>query len=115
MTEASKRTPRPWQVVDCPDYGEDCTRVLIVRAESDDVCVVCAHSDCDEPREKSNAALIAAAPDMLAALKAALAALDPDSIDGAPIDAKSLRAAQSWMRAKFGETARAAIAKAEGR
>jgi hypothetical protein len=62
--------------------------------------------------KEANARLIAAAPDLLEALKLALAALDGD-VHTAPISPVVARAAQAWMRGKFGDAARAAIAKAE--
>jgi|LakMenE18May11ns_1017448.scaffolds.fasta_scaffold8968160_2 hypothetical protein len=65
----------------------------------------------DETTE--NARLIAAAPDLLEALKLALAALDCE-VDNAPISPVVARSAQAWMRGKFGDAARAAIAKTEG-
>jgi hypothetical protein len=62
---------------------------------------------------RDDAALIAAAPELLAALQAALDALDADATR-APMNPTSARAAQGWMRGKFGDQARAAIAKAIG-
>lgn len=50
---------------------------------------------------------------LLEALKLALAALDADA-DKAPVKPEEARAAQAWLRGKFGDAARAAIAKAEG-
>jgi len=51
--------------------------------------------------------------ELLEALKLALTALDCD-VHTAPISPVSARAAQAWMRSKFGDAARAAIKKAEG-
>ena len=62
---------------------------------------------------EANARLIAAALDLLAALQAALLALDADP-DNAPIKPGVARAAQAWIKAKFSDAAGAAIAKATG-
>jgi hypothetical protein len=85
MTEAHKATPGPWERVDTPDYAEIHPKgerqwaiALVARAEDAD--------------------LIAAAPDLLEALKALYAAT-PDNFGGPLGDA--------CMKA------RAAIAKAE--
>jgi len=52
--------------------------------------------------------------EMLAVLKLAVAALD-GGVDNAPISPVVARAAQAWMRGKFGDAARAAIKKAEAK
>ena len=59
------------------------------------------------------AAVVAQRNELLEALKIALAALDAD-VDNAPISPVVARSAQAWIKGKFGEAARAAIAKAEG-
>jgi hypothetical protein len=81
----SKRTPGPWDIID----------QYIIAADESVICQWGSYSD-------ANARLIAAAPDLLAALKALSAGLH-DGIDmKANIKAAEVRAA------------RAAIAKAEG-
>lgn len=70
-------------------------------------CEVATGIQCSE-----DARLIAAAPELLAALRLALAALDAD-VENAPMNNPVVaRATQAWMRGKFGYAARAAIAKA---
>lgn len=99
-------TPGPWHATRAREDGSR----DIGAANGANVAVVLLDGGPAETR--ANALLIAAAPDLLAALKAALAALDADPLT-APMDPITARLAQTWMRAKFDERARAAIAKAE--
>ena len=98
---AAKHTPGPWVAVPLSTG-----RTLI---ESHDAQQVCLASELN----REDARLIAAAPELLKALEAALAALECD-VSNAPMGEKSARMARSWFSAKFGEAARAAVAKAGG-
>jgi len=88
----SKHTPGPWAAI--PDSGEDSEGDWYIIAPDEDVIT----TGLSEP----DAALIAAAPDLLAALKALSAGLHDEIDMKAHIKASEVRAA------------RAAIAKAEG-
>lgn len=93
----AKHTPGPWSLQEIPDYGEDCLRVIVI-PEID--MVVAAHDECDEPVELANARLIAAAPELLDALKLIVADFGDYPASDRPCHAF--------------DVARAAIAKAEG-
>lgn len=97
MTMTTKHTPGPWT------HFRAKGRIHIVepsiRNKYQRHVVAVVHGATD-----ANAALIASAPDLLAALHHALAALD---------DAKKLH--PNWIYADAQNAARSAIAKAEGR
>lgn len=110
----TKHTPGPWH---CDDVHPDSGSIMIGSAK-DWVCVMCHKPDDyaaergdDEENERqtlSNARLIAAAPELLEALKNLVAAYDSaihDEYDGTEMLSCLLGEADS---------ARAAIAKAEG-
>lgn len=95
--------------------NEDLRTAMRARLESIDALlakmkgpVTVTHGDSDELR--ANTRLIAAAPELLAALRLALEALDAD-VENAPMNPVAAAAAQAWMRGKFGYAALAAIAK----
>jgi hypothetical protein len=102
----SGHTTGPWEVE--VDKSGEVTVYEAVTRENIDICTMGGNTN-----DGRNARLIAAAPELLNALKLALAALDGE-VDNAPISPAVARSAQAWMRAKFGDAARAAIAKAEG-
>ena len=91
----AKYTPGPW----CVNGHSPIGGILVSTANGVDICI------CDGPngsgKAEANARLIAAAPDMLAALESACDAVRPFAAD----DAKDLPA---WVK-----QARAAIAKAK--
>ena len=110
MKKTTKHTPGPWHIQDSPPHP------MIVAQDGTYVARVHSH---EWPRmhgrnatevsnaieeAKSNSALIASAPDLLAALRHALAALD---------DAKKLH--PNWIYSDAQNAARSAIAKAERR
>lgn len=90
----SKHTPGPWGLDGNLIEGPDGERVACITAYSRRT-----------PKQKANARLIAAAPEMLAALQAVLAEIEgpdrPHSTD-------------SWLPSHLAHQVRAAIAKAEG-
>jgi hypothetical protein len=93
---STQHTPGPWHIGMKPGpmiYGSDSSQVADLRGDL-----------LDRGEAQANAALIAAAPDLLAALQWLLQH-DPDGDGGAP-DYKELR--------HICDTARAAIAKATG-
>lgn len=95
----SKHTPGPWKLIDRGESFE-LARYWIGAGETDwrgpsEICSVLTNKD-----TKANARLIAAAPEMLEALKAALGM-------SSPID--------RYENAKLFELIEAAIAKAEGK
>ena len=94
---ATTHTPGPWHV------DTYCGKQAVLDEHSGVVA--------ERVPKQADAALIAAAPELLEALQAALDALDADATR-APMNPTSARAAQGWMRGKFGDQARAAIAKA---
>jgi hypothetical protein len=98
-------TPGPWEVE--VDKSGEVTVYEAVTRENIDICTMGGNTN-----DGSNGRLIASAPDLLKALKLALAALDCD-VHTAPISPVVARSAQAWMRGKFGDAARAAIKKAE--
>ena len=76
----------------------------------------------DHDTEKANAHLIAAAPEVLAALEslqmAVAQAIDRGLLHEAPLDPRTALDAQEWMRGQLGDEtrrARSAIARAWGR
>lgn len=106
----SKFTPGPWRIVPPVRIYDDSTR--IEDAEGEKVVCVCADDTAEiddgaiaevlSPKAKANAALIASAPDLYAALKALLA--DANRIGkrvAFPLESRT--------------AAREALAKAEGR
>ena len=101
----TKHTPGTWR------FAPELSAVVVIRDHK--VKAVADFGKNDLPECEANGRLIAAAPDLLQALEIALTALDCD-VENGPLPPVSLRAAQNWMRAKFGESARAAIAKARG-
>lgn len=94
----SKHTPGPWKI----DYEPDWPWLGVMAGDE----VVVATGASDEPRVRADFALIAAAPDLLAACRLALAAMRLD-IDQVALCAYS----QAWDQAIT--AAEAAIAKAE--
>ncbi|MCA3254804.1 hypothetical protein [Bradyrhizobium sp.] len=105
---SAQHTPGPWEFLDIGEIvaGEDGEVTIAIMNDGTDA----AHCSVVE----ANGNLIAAAPEVLAALHLALDALDADP-GNAPVDDTQVRLVQAWLRAKFGDAARAAIAKAEGR
>lgn len=99
----AKHTPAPWHV--CTGNHETFGNVLNIAAQEGDVPAICVISNVEDATEedRANARLIAAAPDLLEALKAMLDA-EPGYGWGGSSEAEI--AAQ--------ELARAAIAKATG-
>ena len=91
----SAHTPGPWGLDGNLIEGPDGERVACITAYSRRT-----------PKQKANARLIAAAPDLLAALQALVAELDGP---GKPYSS------DSYAPPQFIETARAAIAKATNR
>jgi hypothetical protein len=91
-------TPGPWTV---EEYGDDETPALVIHRDSESrVCFMATPGSHGDPAMiEANAHLIAAAPDMLAALK---------SVAGATIDDLHDGCSPLW------EEVEAAIAKAEG-
>jgi len=102
----SGHTPGPWEVE--VDKSGEVTVYEAVTRENIDICTMGGNTN-----DGSNGRLVASAPDLLQALKLALAALDGD-VDNAPMNPVVARLAQAWIRAKFGDAAREAIKKAEG-
>lgn len=92
-------TEGPWHVA----YFEDENAAVIVTAEGDGRI---AEIRGNVPEEDANARLIAAAPDMLAALQDACKTLETVHLHGRADEG------EAWARLVY---ARAAIAKAEGR
>jgi hypothetical protein len=92
-------TPGPWTV---EEYGDDETPTLVIHKDSDSrICFMATPGSYGSAaRIEADARLIAAAPEMYAALKKIIA--DAESDDGAT----------AWDGA---DIARPAIAKAEGR
>ena len=68
----------------------------------------------DDAKDTANARLIAAAPELLAALEIALKSVRSDDVSNAPMPEAYARLALGWIRAKFEDKAAAAIAKAKG-
>lgn len=115
----TKSTPGPWNVGSLPPAGwryicDSKGETLAAVAEWDEDGTL----HLEFPNAKANARLIAAAPDLLAALK--------ETTDAAEIACRMLKRhgfSEEFIRAghaagiadNFGERARAAIAKAEGR
>jgi hypothetical protein len=91
---STKHTPGPWKVV---PHG--------VEPENPDGCEFDVTVDTRSPVGMANARLIAAAPELLEALEAAVFALEPN---GTPVTE-----AEKY-RAKAATAARAALAKAKG-
>ena len=95
----SKHTPGPWIL----DYDKGTTQDILSRKHGG-ICTVRRAGIHDSKTFAANAALIAAAPDLLAALYHALAALDD-----------AMKNHTHWIYADAQNEALAAIAKAEGR
>lgn len=94
-----KHTPGPWSKIRCIDHT-----AASIRTESG-ITVATAFGH-DLERTKANSCLIAAAPDLLAALEAI--------IGNSPEDKYGYFAAHNAMDDKKRNSARAAIAKARG-
>jgi hypothetical protein len=95
MKEKAKHTPGPWQRVGTHYVarmdGDGYKRGAVCKmANTDDAVIYCAGASSLE--DAANAALIAAAPDLLAACKSALAALNDPDMD-CYLDAESLEVA----------------------
>ena len=95
----SQHTPGPWIL----DYDKGTSRDILSRKHGG-ICTVRRAGRHDDATFEANAALIAASPELLAALHHALAALD---------DAKKTH--PNWIYADAQNAARSAIAIAEGR
>jgi len=96
-----KHTPGPWELDADPTATNPVWIIPTNGVKNGDYWSVCK---CDGPNAKTNARLIAAAPDLLAALRALITEWDrPREIPADP----------DWCDAIVGQ-ARAAIAKAEG-
>lgn len=96
-----QHTPGPWQVLEHRQIIQIGTNVFV------------GSTNDDYPMGEANARLIAAAPDLLAALKAIEAHLSTNSRSAG----KSLEAGRAWATEgqHIREQSRAAITKAEGR
>jgi hypothetical protein len=112
----SKHTPGPWKVIQAGDPFN----VPRIIAERGGVAVVCVNRYMGEKgpsaEESANARLIAAAPDLLAALKIAYFELNAiHARDGVPYTSDGWKSGvdQAYFSSVV-EQARAAIAKAEG-
>lgn len=107
MTQTSKHTPGPWTVFYKPKYDE--WHVSVPRAPGGGMKLALFADGC--PTGEHDARLIAAAPDLLAAIKVAvqLAEVASDwNLDEVEIDGEMVRTHD------LAERFRAAIAKAEG-
>ena len=82
MAEAANFTPGPWKVAR-EVVGEDEYRSQIVG----DIFILADLNGPNYPHQAANARLIAAAPDMLAALLSAQAALSDGAFTGLHVDA----------------------------
>lgn len=105
--QEAQHTPGPWSTEDDGDY------VRILDSEGARICSVPLSRFIDgwrDPEQEVNVRLIAAAPEMLAALRAWDAALEAD-YPGGPDGPEGIHASH---RDKW-RAARAAIARAEGR
>lgn len=109
----SKHTPGPWKVFDYGEYPgiDSCTeprRAIVVYSDDDDEpCGVCGET---KEERIANARLIAAAPDMLEALKAAI------DCRMVPFTTAAEGGASKYSRQVIvADMIRAAIAKAEGK
>ena len=104
-----KHTPGPW-VIDSDGDGKANAIVTSTHLASldDDICEVYGGNMDDDDTRQANARLIAAAPDLLAALRTLANQISPDS-DDYP-DSSYFRMMQDAE-----EKALAAIAKAEGK
>ena len=83
-TEAPNEYPAPWHTQDCGDSG-----YIIGTAQGSDINVVAA-----------NAALIAAAPDLLAELIAALRIFERDRVNATPAQYERIRTAIAKAKGK---------------
>jgi hypothetical protein len=108
----TKHTPGPWRVDETWPEETNTIRVkrnvLCVKAEPQRTIALCGHGSQDEA--VANARLIAAAPELISALKAIQARIngvfdDPDLIQCGPLQGPAT---------DIDRIARAAIAKAEG-
>jgi hypothetical protein len=97
MTQTTKHTPGPWQDNDAGlIYGQ-------VSADDDEapfICDVCDNQPDYTEREKANARLIAAAPELLTALKGTLFALDENMEGGGPTKAQAIADALAALLAR---------------
>jgi len=126
----ANHTPGPWHVSgdqirgsahpESPDLYEPVATIEPIRRKG-----VTAGGDAvrrfDQETAKANAALIAAAPDLLAALitlrQAVDHAVDRGLLEEAPLDPRTALDAQEWMRGQLGSAtrhAREAVARATG-
>lgn len=104
MKERMSHTPGPWTVTWDEFGGYDCmTPAFRVRDENDRAVVTLDCGRTADPVIEANARLIAAAPDLLVALRDLCDAIPDETITADP-------PLGCWV-----EAARAAIAKAEGR
>lgn len=126
----ASHTPGPWHVAgdrirgsshpDSPDLYETVATLEPVRRTHVDADGTSATS-LDAEAARGNAALIAAAPELLAALitlrQAVDQAVDRGLLHEAPLDPRTALDAQEWMRGQLGPAsrhAREAIARATG-
>lgn len=113
----SKHTPGPWAFTDAM-YGIDNMRVNGVIDAAGNGVANCGFDYGNRRESIANAQLIAAAPDMLAALEQAAYVDDLVKEIAALIDGKGPTKAQlddlDWQRIKRDEMRAAAIAKAKG-
>ena len=127
----ASHTPGPWRIAggdirgasheeskDAYETVATLTPVHRLRASPDGATSLCRAPD----TEKANAHLIAAAPELLAALEtlqmAVAQAVDRGLLHEAPLDPRTALDAQEWMRGQLGDAtrhAKTAIARAWGR
>lgn len=100
-------TPGPWAA------KPTMLRAVAIVSASGPVATTSSASHVSREINIANARVIAAAPELLAALQAAVDALSSD-VSEAPMPEVYARLAQAWLRGKFEAAARAAIAKATG-
>lgn len=99
----SKATPGPWFVVNDGTDDEPMMSVKAARIAGQKprhVVAICATGDSPQEMENANARLIAAAPDMLEALRTAVQLVETDVICARPGDRETLIAAlRDWNAA----------------
>lgn len=116
MSTNPKHTPGPWKITHKhpdPDTAKGYMEIMQSNGSGFEIgisCSICEQYLADDPIQKANAHLIAAAPDILEALKQ-LVKINEDHDDSI---AKILGAPPGW-KDEYLDKARSAIAKAEGR
>jgi len=111
MTD-TKHTPGPWEVSQYGFSDEQRLEETHVIAEKDEVNDDFRIADCYGPDHKINAALIAAAPELLEALHNSLRCFERDDTTMNQEDRRSGLGVRVFITYKEAERCRAAIAKA---